>query len=234
MTSATVVTEIKNVEEALEMKAAAAGVLPIWREDSETGMLLGRESFRPNYPASLTLCDFGGSVKRSTSAFSGATEEFFEETCGALFDEKASEQTSRDFSRDFCKERLCGVFKWENFSWQNNSKSPYMLFVIKISKAEALYACDKFLLIRNAIHQFSSNSSSTCSLLPATAFKKQGSVVKKEWLEKDLLASLPWNRETVSGMAQLIRTEFLDIVDSDAFHEFLAQEKKYEKKCKKS
>lgn len=176
-----------------EINTAASGVLPVFTDDlAKTYALLGRESYRPLFPASLLLCDFGGSTKRRfTSAFECACAEFHQESCGAFMqlDATAPEVMS------FVRKRILGVFHCLS---QNPNEKDYTVFVMRVTRGEA----------EAAISGFARNRDDVLRRGHETGRHRQ----LKDYLEKDLLCGIRLNSDALKLSQNLFRPEFLAVL----------------------
>lgn len=202
---------IKDVphQDWFSVNTAAAGVLPVFideESDDEGGQtttgrdskkrpvfaLLGREAYRPLFPASLLLCDFGGSTKRKFStAFECACAEFHQESCGAFMNIDSTPQAVASYVRN----RVVGVFHCLS---QNIHQKDYIVYVMRVSKKEA----------QAAIAVFADNRADFIK-------KSQGCGrhrVMKDYLEKDLLCGVHLDKRSLILSRNLFRVEFFDLL----------------------
>lgn len=157
-----------------------------------TYAVLGRESYRPLFPASLLLCDFGGSTKRRfTSAFECACAEFHQESCGAFMslDATAAEVMS------FVRGRVLGVFHCLS---ENPHEKDYIVFVIRVTRGEA----------EAAISGFARNRGDVVKRGQETGRHRH----LKDYLEKDLLCGINLDLDGLRLSQQLFRPEFFAVL----------------------
>lgn len=162
------------------------------KKTATTYAVLGRESYRPLFPASLLLCDFGGSTKRRfTSAFECACAEFHQESCGAFMslDATAEEVMS------FVKRRVFGVF---NCVSENPQEKDYIVFVMRVTRGEA----------EAAISGFARNRGDVVKRGQETGRHRH----LKDYLEKDLLCGINLDLDGLRLSQQLFRPEFFAVL----------------------
>lgn len=111
------------VEDTIQ-HAEAAGVLPFCVEGNRIHVLLGRESWRHNFPREAigTWCDFGGSTGKRRRPIFTAAQELVEETIGSAVRDSPLGDTI-----DYIRENLY----MQVLSTEGN-KNPYAMFVVRI------------------------------------------------------------------------------------------------------
>ena len=118
--------EIERVGHALVpdtiQYAEAAGVLPFCVEGGRIHVLLGRESWRHNFPREAigTWCDFGGSTGKRRRPIFTAAQELVEETIGSAVRDSPLTDTI-DYIRDNLYMQVLSL---------EGNKTPYAMFVV--------------------------------------------------------------------------------------------------------
>lgn len=106
------------------LHAEAAGVLPFCVVGGKVHILLGRESWRHNFPREAigTWCDFGGSTGKRRRPIFTAAQELVEETIGSAVRDCPLGETI-DYIRDNLYMQVLS---------SEGNKTPYAMFVVRI------------------------------------------------------------------------------------------------------